>query len=220
MSAPGASSVWPMYRAMVGVGALCGLLIVSVYQATRPRIERLREEALQRAILEVVPGASSSRTFVAAADGTLSPAPPGARGGRRLHAAYGPDGALVGVALEAAGMGYQDTIRLIWGYSPEAQTAVGLKVLESKETPGLGDKILFDPAFLDNFRALDLKLAGETLVHPPVAVKHGEKREAWQVDGITGATISSKAVAKIVGESAADWAPRVRARRAELEKRE
>jgi electron transport complex protein RnfG len=209
-----------MYRAMVGVGALCGLLIVSVYQATRPRIERLREEALQRAILEVVPGAATSRTFVEGADGSFSPAPPGARGGRRLHAAYAANGALAGVALEAAGMGYQDTIRLIWGFSPEAQTAVGLKVLESKETPGLGDKILFDPAFLENFRALDLALDGETLVHAPVAVKHGEKREAWQVDGITGATISSKAIAKIVGESAADWAPRVRARRAELEERE
>lgn len=220
MSAPSATSAWPMYRAMVGVGTLCGLLIVSAYQLTRPRIERLREEALQRAILEVVPGAASSRTFAVAADGSFAPAGAQARGGKRLHAAYGADGALVGVAVEGAGMGYQDTIRLIWGYAPDAQTAVGLKVLESKETPGLGDKILTDPAFLANFRALDLALERDALAHPVVAVKHGEKSAPWQVDGITGATISSKAIAKIVSESAAEWAPRIRARRAELEEGE
>ncbi len=216
MTSP-ATSVWAMYRAMVGVGALCGLLIVSIFQLTRPRIERLRAEALERAILEVVPGALSSRTYVEAGDGTFAPSAAGERALRRVHAAYGGGGELVGLAIEAAGMGYQDTIRLLWGYSPEAQTAVGLKVLESKETPGLGDRIFTDPAFLESFRTLDLAVEGNALLHPVVAVKHGGRVEAWQVDGITGATISSKAVAKIVGESAAAWAPELRRRRVDFE---
>ena len=215
MSAPGAS-VWAMYRAMVGVGAVCGLLIVSIFQWTRPRIERLREEALERAILEVVPGAASSRTYVEAEGGAFAPQAAGEHAARRVHAAYDGSGELVGLAIEAAGMGYQDTIRLIWGYSPDLETTVGLKVLESKETPGLGDRILSDATFLDNFRALDVAVAADALAHPVVAVKHGAKNEAWQVDGITGATISSKAVAKIVGESAAAWAPEIRARRGDF----
>ena len=46
-------------------------------------------------------------------------------------------------------MGYQDVIRiLLYGYSPEHQAIVGMRVLESRETPGLGDKIEKDPAFL------------------------------------------------------------------------
>lgn len=211
-------SIWAMYRAMVGVGAVCGLLIVGVFQMTKPRIERLREEALQHAILEVVPGATSSRSFVAADDGSFAPAAPGAHGGRRVHAAYAADGSLAGLAIEGAGMGYQDTIRLLWGYSPETQTTLGLKVLESKETPGLGDRILSDAAFLANFDGLDLRLEGAALAHPVVAVKHGEKKNGWEVDGITGATISSKAVARIVDKSAAEWAPETRARRADFEK--
>ena len=52
-----------MYRAMVGVGLGCGLLIVSVYQLTGPTIARNRAEALRRAIFEVLPGAGSSETF-------------------------------------------------------------------------------------------------------------------------------------------------------------
>ena len=56
-------SVWHMYRAMVGIGLLCGLLIVSVFVSTRPVIERNRAEALQRAIFQVLPEARSSSTF-------------------------------------------------------------------------------------------------------------------------------------------------------------
>ena len=52
-----------MYRALVGVGLLCGLLIVSVFELTRPVIERNQAQALQRAIFQVLPGARSSATF-------------------------------------------------------------------------------------------------------------------------------------------------------------
>ena len=48
---------------------------------------------------------------------------------------------IVGLAVEAQGMGYQDVIRVIYGYSFEQDAIVGIRVLESKETPGLGDKI-------------------------------------------------------------------------------
>ena len=43
-----------MYRALVGVGLLCGLLIVSVYEITRPVIARNRAEALERGANAVV----------------------------------------------------------------------------------------------------------------------------------------------------------------------
>jgi electron transport complex protein RnfG len=47
------------------------------------------------------------------------------------------------------------------------------------------------------------------LVNAVVAVKRGEKTQPWQVDGITGATISSVAVADIVRNSASFWLPRI-----------
>ena len=90
---------------------------------------------------------------------------------------------------------------------------IGLQVLESKETPGLGDKIETDPDFLQNFERLDVSLANDqsALANPIVPVKHGEKTHPWEVDGITGATISSVAMAKILNGSAQYWAPRIRA---------
>ena len=71
------------------------------------------------------------------------------------------------------------------------------------ETPGLGDKIAFDPEFLKNFEALDGRVnsAGTALEHEIKTVKHGTKKESWQIDSISGATISSKAIGRMLNES-------------------
>lgn len=208
-------SVWPMYRAMVGVGILCGLLIVSVYQVTLPIIEQNKAEALQQAIFEVLPGAASSATFERTDAGFVPLADPGAASNpdRLVYAGYDDERRLVGVAVEARGMGYQDVIVLIYGYSFAEDAIIGIQVLESKETPGLGDKIETDPDFLANFERLDVSLdaEGTTLAHPIVAVKKGEKTQPWEVDGITGATISSVAIADILNASAQVWVPHIRA---------
>ena len=200
-------SVWPMYRALVGIGMMSGLLIAVVYGNTRPIIEKNRAEALERAIFAVVPEASQRTTYALDETGRLRADPEA--GGERVHAAFDETGRLVGIAIEAAGMGYADTISVLYGYSPDKQAIVGIRVLASKETPGLGDKIETDPDFLANFEALDARLdaTGSGLAHRIVTVKRGEKTEAWQIDGITGATISSIAIGDILAASSERWLP-------------
>ena len=213
LGTPAPPRTWHMYRAMVGVGLACGLLIVTVYQVTLPIIERNKAEALERAIFQVLPDARSSATFrLNGEDGFEALAGEGT-GERLVYAGYGEDGRLVGLAVEAQGMGYQDVIRILYGYSFEQDAVVGVRVLDSKETPGLGDKIETDPDFLENFRALDASLPddGSAIANPIEAVKKGEKDQPWQVDGITGATISSVAIADILRESTGWWIPRIRA---------
>lgn len=214
-------SIWPMYRAMVGVGILCGLLIVTVYQVTLPIIEQNKAEALQQAIFEVLPNAASSATFDFTDTGFVALGDAGADSGtdQRVYAGYDDEKRLVGVAVEARGMGYQDVIALIYGYSFADDAIIGIQVLESKETPGLGDKIETDPDFLANFERLDVSLdaEGTGLANAVVAVKSGEKTDPWQVDGITGATISSVAIANILNESAKVWAPRIQSHLDELQ---
>ena len=206
-------SVWHMYRAMVGVGLGCALLIVSVYQLTGPVIARNRAEALQAAIFRVLPEARSSRSFrVAPGEGFEAVAGEAPAGSRVVHAGYDEGGRLVGLAVEAEGMGYQDVIRVLYGYAFDRDAVIGFQVLESRETPGLGDRIETDPAFLANFEHLDVSLdgVGAAPLHPVESVKHGQKQQPWQVDGITGATISSVAIATILRNSTAWWIPRIR----------
>jgi electron transport complex protein RnfG len=210
--APTSASVWQMYRAMVGVGLLCGVLIVGVFQWTRPIIEHNKAVALQRAIFDVLPAATSSATFRLDEAGHLQATESGQPGDQLVYAGYDSTQQLVGVAIEAQGMGYQDVIRLLYGYSFAEQAIIGIRVLDSKETPGLGDRIESDPQFLQNFERLEVSLDADesSLQHAIEAVKHGEKEHAWQVDGITGATISSVAIANILNRSASWWIPRIR----------
>ncbi len=217
VTAPRQATVFEMYRALVGVGAMCGLLIVTVFELTKPIIAANRAEALQRAVFEVIPDARSSQTY-RVSDGVFRPTEEEGAGGDLVVAGYDAEGHLVGVALQAQAMGYQDVITVLYGYSFETEAIVGMRVLESKETPGLGDKIEKDDAFLANFESLDVSLAagGDALANPIEAVKSGEKEHAWQIDGITGATISSVAIANMLRDSAERWVPMVAARRADF----
>ncbi len=119
-----------------------------------------------------------------------------------LFGGYDAQGRFLGYAIPGAGPGFQDTIRLIYGYLPAERRVVGMEILESRETPGLGDKIYKDADFVADFRAL--------AVDPRIlVVKQGAKTEANQVSAITGATISSKAVVRIINKGNARWLERL-----------
>lgn len=211
VKAPPRAPVLPMYRALVGIGLLSGLLVAGVYEVTKPIIEANRAEMLERAIFDVLPAAASRRSFAMLSDEGFAPLGDGTTAERVVHAGYDDEGVLVGLAIQAEGMGYQDVIQVLYGYSFEEEAIVGLRVLDSRETPGLGDKIETDPLFLANFERLDVSLAesGAALEHAIESVKRGEKSSPWQVDAITGATISSKAIATILDRSAGFWMPLV-----------
>jgi len=193
---PAPQPAWPVFRALLGTGLVCGLLIAGAFIGTAPQIERNRAAQLQRAVLQVLPGAVTFRALPELAG---------------VYAGMDADGATVGYAIETSGMGYQDSIAILYGYDPRAQAVVGLQVLSSRETPGLGDRIEKDPAFLANFSALDVRVTadGASLLHPVTLVKPGQKTAAWQVDGISGATISSSAIARMLDESTRQRVPRL-----------
>ena len=148
----------------------------------------------------------------------FQPASPGEDQGDRVFAGFDQAGKLVGLAIEARAMGYQDFIQLLYGYSIDTQAIIGIRVLESRETPGLGDRIESDANFLRNFEHLDVSVdsAGTQLAHPIEFVKPGAKSADWQIDGITGATISSRATAGMIRDSAAHWIPLVYPRRSDF----
>jgi electron transport complex protein RnfG len=184
-------------------GFLSGLVLVSVYLFTLPMIESNQSAALEKAIYEVLPEAkrykhftkegSTLRELELGLTGTVEEDVP------QIYGGYNVSGDLVGFAIPTEEPGYQDLIKGIFGYDPHTRKIVGMVVLESKETPGLGDKILKDEAFQQNFQ--------ELAIDPSiVAVKKGEKQGTNEVEAITGATISSKAVARMLQKGATEWA--------------
>ena len=203
---------WRMLRTMAGIGTICGLIIVSIFQVTKPVIAHNKAIALQKAVFAVLENASRKITYQYNDAGEFKIVSEGAAPDDKLpqlHVAYNQANELVGFAITGSGMGFQDTIELIYGYAPELNAIVGYQVLTSRETPGLGTRIETDEVFLENFKRLDVSLntGQDALAHAIEAVKPGRKTQPWQIDTITGATISSIAVADILQNSASHWVP-------------
>lgn len=190
-------------------GFFSGLVLVGVYLITLPIIEANKAKALKEAVFHVVPQCQSFQTLELQ-NGKLimlKPDNPGKQGSRsqnteRIFVCYDNSKTLVGFALPESEPGFQDLIQGILGYDASKKIIIGFEVLESKETPGLGDKIIKDQHFRANFTALS--------VEPEIiSVKPGSKKEANQVETITGATISSKAVVRLLQKSINRWRPAI-----------
>ncbi|MBI5006262.1 MAG: FMN-binding protein [Nitrosomonadales bacterium] len=200
-----------MIATMALVASICGVLIVGAFEGTQDAIAENKRIMLERAVFKVLPGAASVREYAATSAG-IQPLAAGAslpEGGVKFYAAYDQAGVLKGVAAEAAGKGYADVVRVLYGYDAERQVIIGIGVVFMRETPGIGDKIITDQAFLKNFEALDVRVNAEmtALVNAVKVVKHGTKTSPWQIDAIAGATVTSKAVGRGINDSAQKLMP-------------
>ena len=191
-----------MIRLMGVVSLLCGLLIVGTHLNTLARIRRNQETIMRESVEQLLPGIQKQIIYGIQPSGDLTILPNLEGTGPRLFAGYDASGRFLGVVIEASERGYADIISAMYAYSPEKQAVTGFQVIDMRETPGLGDKIASDRGFLDNFREL---AAGKE--HPINAVKHGTKKNPWEIDAISGATVSSRAVARMLQQSVEQMAP-------------
>lgn len=174
-------------------GLVAGVAIVGVYEATLPTIQANEAAALRRGVLDVLPGSTALEGR--RQDGEVLVA---ADEDPEIYAGLRDDGSVVGYAIPADGPGFQDTIGLLIGFSPSRRRIVGYRVLDSRETPGLGDRIFRDEAFVAQFDDLAVE-PGVVLVKP------GQRAADNEVDSISGATISSRAVVDIVNVAMGRW---------------
>ncbi len=184
-------------------GLISGVAIVAVYEATLPTITQNKAEELKAAVFKVLPTAVEMRKYQFDPDnGTLQIRTEKGSDEWTLYGGYAANGEFSGYAIPSAGPGFQDTIALLYGYLPQPRKVVGMEILESRETPGLGDKIYKDAYFVSNFHSLS--------IDPEiVVVKKGLRSAENEVDAITGATISSKAVVRIINEGNQRWLTRI-----------
>ena len=98
----------------------------------------------------------------------------------------------IGYAMPFEGNGFQGKVRIMIGVSADLSTITAIEILEQVETPGLGTKVTEDP-FRGQFSGLH--------ADPNVQwVKGVPPSKPNEVQTITGATISSKAVVAIVND--------------------
>ncbi len=95
-----------------------------------------------------------------------------------------------GYAFEPSIMGFQDEISAVIGVDKNMREIKGIIILKCLETPGLGSEVTEDK-FLKQFRG---KI-------PPFTVVKTPPREKYDIQAVTGATISSRAVVKMINET-------------------
>jgi len=99
------------------------------------------------------------------------------------------DGKIIAYVVPAESKGYGGAIKMLVSVTPQGKI-IDFNILESKETPGLGDNASKDP-FRNQFKG---KVAKDLEV-----VKDATKVD--NIQAMTGATISSKAVTKGIKEA-------------------
>ena len=191
---------WRLLATLGGAGALAGLLIVLAYAWTLPSIEAHRAGVLRAAIEEVLrqPARADTLWLHDGALVTSAPAAGSAAAAERVYAGYDANGRRTGFAITASKAGFADQVGVIFGYEPTERTLLGMKVLSTKETPGLGDKIE-KPPFTGQFPGRVAPLVGAKGTTPP------DDRSAIVM--ITGATISSRTVIEAINEAIVRWQP-------------
>ncbi len=97
-----------------------------------------------------------------------------------------------GWVILAKGMGFADSIEILLGVNKDASKITGLYVLDQKETPGLGNKIVEN-----DFR---MQFQGKTTDSPLKTVKSNDN-SGNKISAVTGATISSVSVCGIVNKA-------------------
>ncbi|MFC1714317.1 RnfABCDGE type electron transport complex subunit G [Candidatus Poribacteria bacterium] len=108
-------------------------------------------------------------------------------------------GEIIGAAFTSVGSGYGGFITVMMGVAPDGKVT-GIEIIEHLETPGLGANIESPKLFKNQFRGK----------HPPegklTVVKAGmakEDNKDWEVEALTGATVSPRGVVQAVNDGLA-----------------
>ena len=125
----------------------------------------------------------------------------GTDGGHVAYKAFDSGGVHRGWVISASGQGFADKIEVLIGLDATGEKILGLYVLDQKETPALGDRIR-EADWRDQF-------AGKETSRD-VVVSSATSKGSNGISAITGATVSSKSVLKIVNPAVKDFYNRLK----------
>jgi electron transport complex protein RnfG len=161
------------------LAVLFGGALAGVQAALSGRIEQNKKNETYSQVPNLVPGA--------ARDGTKKADLPEVDALEAINA----DGERIGWVVRGRGAGFADTIELLVGLNLDASVITGVYVLDQKETPGLGCAIA-TPDFLSNFTDVPART---------LQVVKTKKTQPTDIQALSGATVSSDAVTKIVNQT-------------------
>jgi electron transport complex protein RnfG len=182
--------IWKSGVTLAIIAGVCTSLVALTWQLTVDRIEANKKEWLERSLQPALAG-----LFF---DGSVTesmitiPAPhelPGSDAAI-IYRVYSGEKPVAALFVVSARDGYAGPIRLLIGISMDG-VITGVRVLEHKETPGLGDKIETTKS------DWVLQFDGHSLRNPEAA-KWAIRGDGGQYDQLTGASVTPRSVIKAI----------------------
>ena len=162
------------------ITSLSGFLLAQVYKVTSPKIEEQKKLEQERLNKEIFPeGVKFELSFYPS---PLKGEGKGEGEKRSFFIVYDKNNNEIGKIFDTKSLGYGGDIFIRVGFDNNWKIK-GIKILQHNETPGLGAQIVTKEWFLKQF---------ENLVEKDIYLK--KDNPEGKIDGITGATISSRAV--------------------------
>ena len=178
---------------LAAVAAICTTLVAFTFYMTRDRIAANEQAFLEQSLTPVLSGISFDNNLSASAFAVPSPHElPGSQDAiiYRALAANTPVAALFVVT---ATDGFTGPIRLLIGIDTDGVVS-GVRALEHKETPGLGDLI-------DASRSDWVYQFAGTSLEAPDRTAWAIRRDGGAFDQLTGASITSRAAVNAVNQT-------------------
>ncbi|MFC1621740.1 FMN-binding protein [Candidatus Omnitrophota bacterium] len=172
---------------LFSVNLVAASILAGVYQITKPRIEAQEALVRERALKEVMPESVGDRIEAVSEE--------------YWKVYKGSSGKAGGHIFIARKYGYSSVIETMVGIKTDG-TITGVAILNQNETPGLGAKIVeivSDKTIVKAIKGIFSKEKAHEKELSPYFTKQFEERsvksiDISNIDAITGATISSKAV--------------------------
>jgi len=121
-------------------GLISGVAIIGIFEATFDTIAANKARELKEAVFKVLPGVAKMKKMIFKDDKVIATNQQG-KDELPIYGGYDSEGQFIGYAIPGEGPGFQDTIKILYGYQADTRKGVGMEVLDSRETRGLGEKI-------------------------------------------------------------------------------
>ena len=184
------SSLKNMLLSLTAIALIAAGLMASLYSVTSEPIQKSKEQKSVEAIKAVLPAFDKIENDTA--------------NGLNIYKAYKADGQFIGAAVESMSKnGFGGEIKVMVGFDAQGNITE-YSVLEQKETPGLGTKMVtwFRPqtekkkSLLETIFHYEVKTAekqSSIIGTNPAVNKMTVSKDGGEIDAITASTISSRA---------------------------
>lgn len=182
--------VWKSGVVLAVIAALCTSLVALTWQLTAERIVANEKEWLERSLQPALAGLFFDSSVT---ESMITLPPPHELPGTEtaiIYRIYAGDEAVAALFVVSARDGYAGPIRLLIGITMDG-TVTGVRVLQHRETPGLGDRIEITKS------EWVLQFDGHSLLDP-VPGRWAIKGDGGQFDQLTGASVTPRAIIKAI----------------------